>query len=105
MASDEGDAMTIFLSIFISQLFDPVRIVLAIAGAWWALRQAPVGKRLLPLSVCTFGLTALMSFGASVFVATQQEPVIMAIAFAAGLFSTGLLVTLAVFILSKLFKI
>lgn len=96
--------MTALFAIFVAQVLDPVRIVLALAASWWALQQAPRGKRFTPLSVIILGITALMSFLLSMMAITPPNPNMLAISFVVGLFSTGVLVGISVLILTRLFK-
>ncbi len=88
------------LAVFVAQLIDPVRIVLALAVTLWAFKTFEQRKRFTPLSIAIIAIAALMSFILS-FMASHTNANTTAISFVCGLFSTGLLIGLAALIVGR----
>ncbi len=96
--------MSVLFSIFVAQIIDPVRIILAFAATFWAVTSSQQGKRFTPISIAIIGVAALMSFLLSMMVPTTNGNM-AAVSFVCGLFSTGVLVGVSALILLKLFRL
>ncbi|WP_247996987.1 hypothetical protein [Brucella tritici] len=91
------------LAVFVAQLIDPVRIILAIVATLWAFKTFEQHKRFTPLSIAIIAIAALMSFVLSLMV-PYTDANMAAISFVCGLFATGVLVGTAALVISRFIR-
>jgi len=96
--------MSVLFALFVAQLLDPVRIILAFAATYWAFKTAGRGRRFTPLSIAILAVAALMSFLLSIM-SSHVDANRAAISFVCGLFSTGVIVGIAALLYEKVFKL
>jgi len=93
--------VSFLFGLFVAQLIDPVRIVLAGFSAYIICKALPKGRRFTALSIATVVVCAVMTVILTFMqvVAPSQERI--AISLVVGLLSTGVIVAITAALISK----